>query len=328
MAEGDAVSRRILIVCLLACIAVLAGEPTWQPVRHEADRLFKLGRYAEARDLIRQTLRAGSSWSDVDAGMLSWTLACAHHALGETDQAGSQYRLALRALERAGGEAEVYLGRALADWALLLELEQRFEEAERTRSRAHEILSRRLGPSHRETLVVQGELALGLSARGDSVQAERMFRELIRAWASTDVPPDTRLGMIWIGLGRLFLNTRRLPEAADAFSKSAAIIEAQLGPRHPKLADALLGQASAYAEMRRFDAAEEVLIRANGFVETSLPPEHPVRSSIVSLHYKVLRAAGRGKEAKELEKTYRANIKAAGNSRHTVSWSELLRDRK
>lgn len=321
-------SRRILIVCLLAACAIQAGEPSWQPVRHEAHRLFKLGRYSEARDLLRAALRPGSNWSDTDAGMLSWTLACAYHALGDTDQAGSQYRLTVRALERAGGDAELYLARALADWALLLELEQRFDEADRIRRRTHEILSRRLGPLHRETLALQGEIAVGLSARGDFLRAEQIFRDVIRAWGASEMQADTRLATMWVALGRLLLNARRLSEGADAFGQSIAIIEAQLGPHHPKLADALLGQASAYAEMRMFDDAEGALRRAGGVVEMSLPPEHPVRVAIVSLQHKVLRAAGRDKEAKAFERSHRASLKAARSSRHTVSWAELQRERR
>ncbi len=318
-----------LAACLLLAGILPAQETAWRLVVNQAEELERLGSYTAMKTLLAEALRTPDSPQDLErTGTLLLGLARANVYLGEFEEAGLRHRASISALERAGDQAQLTLASALANHASLLELRGSTTEAERKRLRALQIVRERLGANHPEVLALEGDIAIGHCARREFDRAESLCRQVIETWRAEGIPANGHLAQIWHTLGHVLIGTGRASEAPSAFRKGLSIDEARLGSSHPALLDGLLGLAQAHAAMDDFNRADEVLAQAQTLVTESFVPGHPMSLLVLAERCKVLRATGRGRQAKALEKSARASLKSSAGQRHTVSWGELLEHKR
>lgn len=315
---------RTLVVCLLAGVFLHGQEPDIRSIHRVTEEQYGRGDYAAARRTVIEALQARTGPVDLHrTGVLLRLLGRADHLLGDFEAAGRSYRAAISSLERAGAAARLVLARAQLDYASLLDIGGPSRDAQRRRVAALAIYEQDLGPEQPQTLMAQGEIAVGYLNLRNFPKAESLCLEIIDQWERSNLPPSAHLAKTWDTLGFTLLETKRIQKSAAAFRRSLALNEGLYGDSHPVTLEARLGLASAYAAGREFDPANEAIIRAEQVAAGSLATDHPMRTMILLTKVKVLRAQGLSTEAKRVEKQFRLSADSAQRKRQSISWGEL-----
>ena len=95
-------------------------------------------------------------------------------------------------------------------------------------------------------------------------------------------------------------NQGRLGDAADATARVVRILESNLGPRHPDLANSLNNLGELYRRQRVFGDSETMLRRAQSILEETYGPDHPAVATILNNIAALDQDLGRFAEAEAL----------------------------
>ncbi|MGC0377156.1 tetratricopeptide repeat protein [Streptomyces sp. SAI-229] len=203
--------------------------------------LFRLGRYAEAADLLRPVHQeALRTLGPHDARTLdaAYELQRVLHRLGDLGQARMLLETVLDGRRHALGEGHVATLKTRCE---MLELRLSRDEFDGYTTAAEELAEdceRRLGPDHLVTVWARDALARGLLRSGRGAEAEDLFRRVLagqRAGYGDDHP--LVLGVL-IQLSRAQYAQGKWEQAADSAREVAEQRAAILGEDHPETAAA------------------------------------------------------------------------------------------
>lgn len=313
------------MIYLLLTVAVYPQDGEWRQIPWEWLALIQNGNYPAAKVLVEEALARGGHEGDLErTGTLLWLSANTHFALGDPEAADQRYRAAISALERAAPAGALALVRAKVNYAGLIDSRGQHLQAQRLRLEALRLAEGRHGDRSPEYLTVMSELAGGFYTSKDYSRAETIIGEVIAACERGSNPRPITAANSFEILGYLRLDTRRLPEAIEAFEKSESIYEEKFGTRHPVLLNGWLGQAAAHIRLQQFDQAETLLRRAEDTARSSLGSGHHLHLMALQGLSQVLRMEGRIAEAKALERSIKTLSKSGQRRKYTVSWAELF----
>jgi tetratricopeptide (TPR) repeat protein len=254
---SDVERRRAIGALEPKLIALRAQVDLDQPL---ADRPAALARLDEARKLDYPPLTA-----------------LALLVVGRDEAIGHHAAEAERLLEEAMVQAE--LG---GDDALRFELElqlglvvgldlDRFDEGVRHLELAEALRKRTGAGAPREARVLDA-MALLEMRRGRLPAAEALARRALALNGEAGQADSERAKQL-LTLGAVLVDADRPQEAEQVLSQSVAIAERVLGPRHPRVANALMMRSGAYRRMHKWEAAERDLQRTLEIFETAYGPE-------------------------------------------------------
>ncbi|MET9151517.1 tetratricopeptide repeat protein [Streptomyces griseoflavus] len=213
--------------------------------------LFRLGRYAEAADLLRPVHRdALRTLGPQDARTLdaAYELQRVLHRLGDLGQARTLLETVLEGRRDALGDDHVATLKTRCE---MLELRSAQNDSDHCVTAAGELVEdceRHLGPDHLVTVWARDALARGLLRSGRGAEAEDLFRRVLagqRAGYGEDHP--LVLGVL-IQLSRAQYAQGKRPEAAESAREVAEQRAAILGEDHPETVAARAWYAEVRAE--------------------------------------------------------------------------------
>lgn len=193
---------------------------------------------------------------------------------GRYAEAEEQLRRTLKAVEEAVGREHPHYGACLNNLAGVLGSQGKKREAEHLFEEAARIATTTLGPDHPSRAASLEGLASSLFARGRHGEAERLLREAldITGRAQGREHPAYAAGLH--NLAAMLLSQGRDAEAERAFREALAIKERVLGHEHPDYGLSLKGLAGVMARQGKYTEAESMLRALVRLFEKAVGREH------------------------------------------------------
>jgi len=263
----------------------------------------KDGQDARVADLLARagTELAGSfpEEPELEADMRR-ALGGSWHALGKRDEALGELQLAMQLLERSGERSAFQTARN--DVALLLTELGRFDEARPLYRAALAEQEAALGAQALDTLITKNNLAALEMRRGELVEAERLYREVLSA-ADTLEPSEQSARLLASsrrGLADMLEDRGALAEARELLEQALADLRASLPERDTDVLGTLANLAALEASAGQLPLAIEHLEQCRAAYTELLPPTHPSVLTIQGNLGTLLRRAGRLAESEPL----------------------------
>ena len=212
-----------------------------------------------------------------------------------------------------------------SDWALFLQYEARYPEAERLDRQTLETARHVLGEGDRFTLKLMANLALVLAEQGRSDEAEPLARKALASQRAGWGDEDPHTPSLILALGSVLRGQGKLDEAEAAFRECVKIARQVLGKEDLYALDAILHLAELTMERGSLDEAERLASEAVEIARESLPEGHWLRAGCQSAYGEILTRLGRYKEGEALlVKAYEA-FKEALRESHVETREALQR---
>ncbi len=204
-------------------------------------------------------------------------LALVHYARSEYEQAEHAARSALSLRLEAYGPDAVVTALGHLRLAEVLGDVGRFEPARDQLEQAIDILERRLGPDHAQTLSAINNLSVLHINRGDLREAEVLQRRLLERWTRLHGERHMSVGDGYQNLGTTLGQLGRLAEAEEMHRRADDVYRTALGESNFRRAMPPLSLSNILLQRGRFDAAEAEARRALAILERTLPEGHYAR---------------------------------------------------
>jgi CHAT domain-containing protein/Tfp pilus assembly protein PilF len=244
----------------------------------EFGRLFRAGKYDEARPLIEQAVAIrekvlGPEHPEVAAAVAN--LSNLYRVKGDFAQAESTQRRAMAIWEKTLGPDHPLVGGAFNNLAILDHLRGDYAKAGPLYQRALAVREKSLGSDHLDVAGTLNNLASLYSQRGDFAQAEPLYRRALAIWEKALGPESPNVGTIIQNLANIARERGDYAQAEPLYRRALAIREKALGPEHPEVAQSLNNLAELYYYQGDYGKAEPLYRRALAIREKALGPEHP-----------------------------------------------------
>jgi CHAT domain-containing protein/tetratricopeptide (TPR) repeat protein len=270
---------RLLLVFLFLVAPDSAPSPQPQTDQLAAvDRLITDGKYAEAEKSARLALLR----AEADAGPKSAPAAHAINRLaeallrqGRTDDETARLIASAVDIEMRLEPSTRELATALRNDAWLFESRGDFEKAKTGYARALEILRVSAGPDHRDTLLMQKDLAMAGNNLGDYPKARELLEEALAIRLKQD-PAHVDVAVLRHNLGAVYWQLGDYNAARDAFVAASEGLARSLGSEHPHVASALEGLAVVQTKLGDYTSARTTYLRVLAIREKALPAGHPL----------------------------------------------------
>ena len=323
--------RLIAVPCLLVLLTpAQATDPAqWKALDQELVRLTAQGNFAAALPVALEALDVARRFGPEDPryvdGLIS-TGALSHH-LGKRPEAERAIREGISIVRGKPGREEE-LSKLLDHLATFYyEYGGRGREVEALRREAVELAIQSLGPRHARVGFLFSHLALSLIDRHRYDEAKVMLTQALELADERAFPVFA--GDIYMSLGAVASAQRQYSEAIRFFDRARGLFAGFGGETSPRTILPLLALGEAYLKLGRAAEAEESIARALVLAESALGPDNLRTAEILAVQAGALRALGKRKEAREVERRARAIVTSlagevrAANSR--VHISDLVR---
>ncbi|MGW1000189.1 tetratricopeptide repeat protein [Streptomyces sp. NPDC002520] len=277
-----------------------ATEAALSIVRDLRDQAFVRGDFPTARALADDAVRVARDPDAEDALTDRHERGRALAALGRFDEAAELHRATLRAREDLlGVDHPDTLDSAHALGIALYGL-GRWAEDEEYMGRAAEGRAAVLGPAHPDTIDSRGRLAEAIGQQKRWSEARRLAAENLtvseRALGA-DHPHTllSRIALAWVLAG-----TGEWDEAETHTRATLEGSERVLGPDHPRTLAARQRLADVLSHLGRWQEALEAARTVRAVRQQVLGPEHPHTLSVEIVLSRILCGMGRSDEAREL----------------------------
>jgi CHAT domain-containing protein/Tfp pilus assembly protein PilF len=255
--------KPLLLAAILAMALPVAGAhaqtgPANRKPEEEVSRLIAQGNYPAAERMALAELKRDAS----EEGPRSLRAALWHNRLGQVAQLDGRYE---RALERF--------------------------------RLSRDIRRDRLGASHGDTLIAQGNMSLVLARLGRWREADPMMREVLAGNRRLlgDGHPRTVTNMTNLGL--LSMDLGRQQDARALLEEALTLTRKARQPQSDNLATALANLAALYITDMEFARAEPLLDEALALDERRHGPDHPALASTLNNLGQLHHATGRHADA-------------------------------
>jgi len=188
----------------------------------------------------------------------------------------------------------------LNQYAIYLQAQARYSQAEPLMRRALEIDQASHGPQHPKVAIRLNNLAQLLQATNRMAEAEPLMRRALEIDQASYGPQHPRVAVQLNNLATLLQATNRLAEAEPLMRRALEIDEASYGPQHPNVARDLNNLAQLLQATNRLAEAEPLMRRALEIDEASYGPQHPRVAGHLNNLASLLKATNRLAEAELL----------------------------
>ncbi len=295
----------------------------------EVDRAMELerrGNYKEAERILlaaaRAEERAGSG--SIELAFILNDLGVLYTKVGRYGDAEQHLKRAIRILKALpGDDNEQFLANATLDLAVVYLDSNRGREAEKLDLFRLLAILRQPGDQVRAKTMI----AALASSRGDLVEAERLYREVLAYW-SEPVRAERHgpaIATMMNNLGVLALWQGRMEAARDWLERSLEMWRTLEGPAGPARVKAMANVATAYMRAKHYDEAVLWLERAVAAGQTTFGELHPLTVHMQQCYAEALKKAGRTTAAREAARTAaeaRAMMRSSTTA-YTVDYRDL-----
>ncbi len=259
------------------------------------------GRLDDARREARQTLKAA-----VAADVLSLeaearlALGWIEHDLGDLAPAEEQLRLALQAAIVSRNDAAATTALNRLAWVVGYKL-ARHEEGRKLCTRA-EAWSDRLGGRYDDTFsqtISRGWIETEAGEPELALQHFEAAADLARAQPATNLVAAYDLGLALNGIGAAQLSAGDLESSEQALAQATVLLEAKLGPAHPKVAQVRNNRGGVLRAMARFQDAYDVFSQTRDAFGQAYAGQHNLGGQTAVNLAVILTDLGRYEEAVE-----------------------------
>ncbi len=260
------------------------------------------GRYAEAEALLERALeifRRQLGPEHPNVARCLRVLSGVRMNQGRYDEAEPLLQSALAIDEKVHGEDHLQTAVGLFDLAKLHAGRAEYDRAEPYLRRILPIFTESLGEDHPWTADIHLGLAYLAKGRGDLTKAEPGLRRALEIYRGALGIDHARVANCFYELGDVIFRQGRLVEAEPLLHQALAIRERILETGHPSIGESLHGLGRLLQRRGRSAEAERLLRRA--FEIWELHPKNTDTQGIPETWAAYLRAAGREREAAEIE---------------------------
>ena len=204
------------------------------------------------------------------------SLAAAHKALGQHEQALTYVQRALDINERELGASHPRVAVNLNDIASLNQAAGRYAVALPQYQRALAILEQALGSDHANVAATLNNLAGLHRDRGEPAQALPLFQRSVGIFEKVYGTDHINIAGTLNNLAGVQREMGRFPDALQLYERSLAIYEKALGNEHTAVAAALNNLAVLHRAMGNYAPALPLYQRSLAIYEKAYGPAHPV----------------------------------------------------
>lgn len=184
------------------------------------------------------------------------------HLMGGAVKQAEQFaRDALAEAEKTFGQRHRNTEASLANLALVLRFQKRFEESEKAYRRALSIREAALGATHPSSALMASNLADVLQAQKKYTEAEKLQRSVLAIFEKAH-GADPKTATALNNLGANLQMQERYKEAEPLLRRALAMKEKVLGMQHLSIAHTLTNLAEVSEALGRKDEAAKLRLRA------------------------------------------------------------------
>jgi len=208
------------------------------------------------------------------AAKLYGVLAQTFRSLGQFPEARKQGELAINAANKTGREMTI-ADTELIHAKFLNGAMGKGDQAEPYARRAFAVRTRRLGPTHEDTLDAAGALATSYQLQGRLEEAETAQRAVLEGYRQTLGDQHRATVTAINNYASVLRNRGKYKEALEWFKRSSEGAVKAYGPEHPSTLITTANMATCLTHLNRTDEAVVILLRVAAAQERALGPEHP-----------------------------------------------------
>ncbi|MCB1185083.1 serine/threonine protein kinase, partial [bacterium] len=242
-----------------------------------ADIRIKLGKDAEARDLLaeilpRQREILGSDHYDVASTLNN--LAVANRRLGDPAAAESLYVASLAIKRKRLGDDHPDVARTLDNLGIALGMQAKYDAAEENFMAALRIRERTLGENHPSVARNWNNLAVLMMRKGDDARSAAYSARAVAVGRAAETAPADMVGNL-TNLAISSASLGRLDEAGAAADEAWRLAQSGTPPGHPVRAMALAGLAEVHLRAGRLAEADSAQTRVVALFAQRYGDHHP-----------------------------------------------------
>lgn len=287
------------MLLVAAFAAAMGTAPTLDPetltMAESAYQAWEKGHYLEAQSGYRKAIARMSGNPELPVALNN--LGEIERTLGHFREAEQLHRRALKLRESSLPEDDPAVAQSLNNLAEVLLGQNRLRGAEELERKALAITEKQFGEHHQRTAMGLTNLGRTLLYQFRYEEAEQLF---LRAGAIYDAlgVMDHGAAVNHNNLAVVYCETGRCNLAEQLYLQVRERLSQALGAEHIQVAAVSLNLAELYRTQKRFDAASKEYERALNIFERRLPSDHPDLARALAGYSAVLKASGRGQEAR------------------------------
>ena len=255
------------------------------------------------------------------AGPLHDTLGLTYQNLGLVDQAQRQLDVAVRDLDRVGGDP-IALADALRDRGLVLGYAGKFNPAESDLKRA---LGLYPDPSSSDVANALAILANVYRRAGRDQEAEAMFKTAVARFEALGAGHERAFADLLNNFALLYGNRTDFADAERLQRRALPLAERAFGRESPEYATLQANLAAVLDMQGKYEQAEPLYKKSIALEEKVLGPDHPNTIQTMTTYANMLWLDHRPKEAEPwVRKAYEHAKKALPPGHPMISYSESI----
>ncbi|HEY4374322.1 MAG TPA: CHAT domain-containing tetratricopeptide repeat protein [Burkholderiales bacterium] len=250
----------------------------WQQAQNEAEAALAKGDYAQAQNLARQAVTAGTA----GFGAADPNVAASYSVLGAVQlktnsltEAEANFRQALGIYEKRFGPEHEFVGATLNNLGLVLERQGNFSGAELLLRRALAIKEKKQGKDNPDTAITLANLARVLDRQGKSGQLAQGGPAAAAPTPAANASAGSAESRQLLAQAQTAATQGDYSQAEALHRRALAIHEKELGPEHPTTLATLTNLGNVMMLQGKFKQAEQVFRRVLAAREKVLGPDHP-----------------------------------------------------
>jgi len=194
--------------------------------------------------------------------------------LGRYQNAAQDLQRAEDALKSTFGADHPVLSDVLEDRGGLEIEQQHFDQATSLFRQAFELRSRKLGPTHMETLRAYEKLGEAIQGKGDLPTAEAMLRKVLQDFERYGYGNVYSISELLNNLGLLLLQRGNLAESQTLLERALRVREEMHGPKSAWVAVTKANLSNLHSQQGQRDRARRELLESIDIMKASFGPQH------------------------------------------------------
>ncbi|MGH8092434.1 MAG: protein kinase domain-containing protein [Chthoniobacterales bacterium] len=203
------------------------------------------------------------------------SLAGAHEALGDPDEAERLYRHAIDIGRTVEPRYRIFLAQATSYFGLLLTRQQKYDEAESVLKESESIYREVLGDSNSSVPSVEADLAWLYFLEGDYPRAETEYRKALELLPKFFRPEHSSVLATETNFGLTLTRLDKAAEGEPYLRKALAIRRKTRPPGDPLIASAESALGECLTAQQRYSEAESLLLHSYAIQKSTLPASDP-----------------------------------------------------
>jgi tetratricopeptide (TPR) repeat protein len=294
---------RLIVILLIAAASLFAQVEQFQLLIARGVSRDHFGDYPGAIQNFREALALIDKHKLGDWAKATTlnSMAMSYDEMGQPGEAIHIYRRSLTLIEKARGRDSLDYATVLGNLAADYSHTGQPGMAETMLRETIAIFKSHTPVNEVRLAITQSILAPIVIAAGKRQEGEELLISCIGILEKT--PGNERqLPAAYNNLGVLRREQKRYPEAIELFRKTVDVLEAEYGPNHVKLVQALNNLALGHYETGKTADAGPLLERAIAIADSGSHPENSRYGALLLNYAEYLRKSGRKSDSKQFER--------------------------